>query len=91
MTIHIRRREFIITLGSIAVARPLAARAQETTVPVIGFFSAGSAQPLKGISLPICLCNNRRKAEMYLNLKTARALGITIPLPLSGRPDEIFE
>ena len=45
MTIHIRRREIIIALGSIAVARPLAARAQETTVPVIGFFSAGSAQP----------------------------------------------
>jgi putative tryptophan/tyrosine transport system substrate-binding protein len=31
------------------------------------------------------------KVEMFLNLKTARALGITIPLPLSGRADEIFE
>jgi hypothetical protein len=31
------------------------------------------------------------KIEMFLNLKTARALGITIPLPLSGRADEIFE
>jgi putative tryptophan/tyrosine transport system substrate-binding protein len=31
------------------------------------------------------------KVEMYLNLKTARALGITITLPLSGRADEIFE
>jgi putative tryptophan/tyrosine transport system substrate-binding protein len=31
------------------------------------------------------------KVEMYVNLKTARALGITIPLPLSGRADEIFE
>jgi ABC-type uncharacterized transport system substrate-binding protein len=31
------------------------------------------------------------KVEMYINLKTARALGITITLPLSGRADEIFE
>ena len=31
------------------------------------------------------------KVELFLNLKTARMLGITIPLPLSGRADEIFE
>jgi putative ABC transport system substrate-binding protein len=31
------------------------------------------------------------KIEMYINLKTAKALGITVPLPLSGRADEVFE
>ena len=31
------------------------------------------------------------KVELFLNLKTAKALGITVPLPLSGRADEIFE
>ena len=31
------------------------------------------------------------KIELYLNLKTAKALGINVPLPLSGRADELFE
>jgi len=31
------------------------------------------------------------KVELFLNLKTAKALGINVPLPLSGRADEIIE
>jgi putative ABC transport system substrate-binding protein len=31
------------------------------------------------------------KVELFLNLKTAKALGITVPLALSGRADELFE
>ena len=55
---------------------------------LVGTYAARVLKGDKPADLPV---QQSTKVELYLNLKTAKALGITVPLPLSGRADEVFE
>ena len=48
-------------------------------------------RPTGAKSLPICPVQRATKVELIVNLKAAKALGVTVPLPLLGRADEVIE
>jgi ABC-type uncharacterized transport system substrate-binding protein len=53
-----------------------------------GIYTARVLKGEKPGELPV---QQGTKIELFLNLRTAKTLGITVPLPVSGRADEVFE
>ena len=77
------RREFAAAGGLLSYGSDIA-----ESYRLAGIYTGRVLKGEKPAELPV---QQSAKVELFLNLKTAKMLGITIPLPLSGRADEIFE
>ena len=55
---------------------------------LVGTYAGRILKGDKPADLPV---QQSTKVELFLNLRIAKALGITVPLPLSGRADELIE
>ena len=60
----------------------------QTRPRLVGAYTGWILRGEKPTDLPV---QQSTKVELFINLKTAATMGITVPAPLLGRADEVFE
>jgi len=76
-------REFVLSGGLASFGATVA-----DTYRPLGVYTGRILRGEKPGDLPV---QQATKLQLIINMKTAKALGITVPLPLSGRADELIE
>jgi putative tryptophan/tyrosine transport system substrate-binding protein len=78
-----QRHEFATAGGLVSYGTDIA-----DTHRLVGIYTGRVLKGEKPANLPV---QQATKVELYINLRTAKALGITVPIPILGRADHIIE